>query len=50
MKENLRNINDSLNIYNRPLLQRKAKPITKDEFEKEHKNICKERYAEIKEG
>jgi dynein heavy chain len=50
MKDNLRSINDQLRTYNKPLLQRKAKPIAKDEFEKEHKNYDKERYTEIKEG
>ena len=50
MKDNLRSINDQLRTYNKPLLQRKAKPIAKDEFEKEHKNYVKERYTEIKEG
>lgn len=50
MKENLRQINESLTLYNRPLLQRKPKPATKDEFDREHRNLIKERYSEIKEG
>eukprot|EP01035_Chromulina_nebulosa_P017812 gene17812-23422_t len=50
MKDNLKLINDNLHMYNKPLLQRKNKPINKEEFEKEHKNLIKERYTEIKEG
>ena len=37
MKDNLRNVNNQLLSYNRPLLQRKNKPVIKDEFEREHK-------------
>ena len=29
---------------------RKPKPVVKDEFEREHKAVIKERYAEVKEG
>jgi dynein heavy chain, axonemal len=50
MKDNLHSINEQLNTYNKPLLQRKPKPVAKDEFEKDHKNYVKERYTEIKEG
>ena len=50
MKDNLGNVTEQLNSYNKPLLVRKPKPIIKDEFEKEHKNLVKERYTEIKEG
>jgi len=50
MKENLRTINENLSNYNKPLLVRKSKPVLKDEFEREHKNLIKERYTEIKEG
>ncbi len=50
MKENLRNINEQLENYRKPILQRKMKPVAKDEFEKDHKNYVKERYTEIKEG
>lgn len=50
MKENLRNINEQLYKNSKPLLVRKNKPVIKDEFEKEHKNLVKERYAEIKES
>lgn len=50
MKDNLHSINEQLKTYNKPLLQRKPKPVAKDEFEKDHKNYVKERYTEIKEG
>merc|ERR1711871_22929 len=50
MKENLRNINEQLEHYRKPILQRKLKPVSKDEFEKDHKNYVKERYTEIREG
>ncbi|RYG70338.1 hypothetical protein EON64_00425, partial [archaeon] len=50
MKNNLRGVSDQLMNYNKPLLTRKSKPMTKDEFEKDHKNFLKERYSEIKEG
>eukprot|EP01041_Mallomonas_annulata_P000386 gene386-700_t len=50
MKENMRKINEQLAGYNKPLMQRKSKPVVKDEFEREHKNLIKERYTDIKEG
>ena len=50
MKENMRLVNDQLASYNRPLMSRKTKPVVKEEFEREHKNLVKERYADIKEG
>jgi dynein heavy chain len=50
MKNNLRHVNEQLQLHNKPLLVRKPKPILKDEFEKDHKNFVKERYAEIKEA
>jgi len=50
MKDNLRDITEQLAGYKKPLMQRKVKPIVKDEFEREQKNIVKERYADIKEG
>jgi dynein heavy chain len=50
MKDNLKKVNTTLSSYNRPLLIRKNKPVIKDEFEREHKNLVKERYSEIKEG
>ena len=50
MKDNLHSINSTLLSYNRPLLVRKVKPIVKDEFEREHKALVKDRYTEIKEG
>ena len=50
MKENLTNVNDQLEQYNKPLLTRKVKPIVKEEFEREHKNMIKELYTHIKEG
>ena len=50
MKDNMRSVNDQLTSYSRPLLQRKNKPALKDEFEREHKNMIKERYSDIKEG
>jgi dynein heavy chain len=37
MKGNLRSIHDTLSLYNKPLLARKNKPMTKEEFEREHK-------------
>ena len=50
MKDNLKMIDEQLHSYNHPLLSRKPKPISKEDFEKEHKNMVKERYTEIKEG
>jgi dynein heavy chain, axonemal len=50
MKENMRLITEQLENYRKPLLARKVKPMVKDEFEREHKNLVKERYTEIKEG
>ena len=50
MKDNMRSVNDQLASYSKPLLQRKNKPAIKDEFEREHKNMIKERYSDIKEG
>eukprot|EP01042_Synura_sphagnicola_P001438 gene1438-1642_t len=50
MKENMRLVNDQLAGYNKPLMVRKTKPVVKEEFEREHKNLVKERYADIKEG
>ena len=50
MKDNMRSVTDQLASYSRPLLQRKNKPALKDEFEREHKNMIKERYSDIKEG
>jgi len=50
MKDNMRSVNEQLSSYSKPLLIRKNKPAIKDEFEREHKNMVKERYAEIKEG
>jgi dynein heavy chain len=50
MKSNLRSINEHLQSYSKPLLVRKPKPVVKDEFEREHKNLVKEKYTDIKEG
>jgi dynein heavy chain, axonemal len=50
MKDNMRSVNDQLASYSKPLLQRKNKPAIKEEFEREHKNMIKERYSDIKEG
>jgi dynein heavy chain, axonemal len=50
MKDNMRSLNDQLASYSKPLLQRKNKPAIKEEFEREHKNMIKERYTDIKEG
>ena len=50
MKNNLRGVNDQLQVYNKPLFVRKTKPVAKDEFAKDQKNFAKERYTEIKEG
>jgi dynein heavy chain, axonemal len=50
MKDNMRSLNDQLASYSKPLLQRKNKPAIKEEFEREHKNMIKERYSDIKEG
>ena len=41
MKDNLTHIEETLEGYNRPLLVRKPKPVVKDEFEREHKNMIK---------
>ncbi|CAM9131888.1 unnamed protein product, partial [Ectocarpus fasciculatus] len=50
MKENLRSVTEQLQSYKKPLMQRKAKPMVKDEFDREHKLLLKDRYSEIKEG
>lgn len=50
MKDNLFTVQSTLAAYNRPLLVRKVKPVVKDEFEREHKGLVKDRYAEVKEG
>jgi len=50
MKENIRQINDLLSSFNKPLMLRKTKPVVKDEFEREHKNLIKERYTDLKDG
>ena len=50
MKNNLRGVNDQLQVYNKPLLVRKVKSVAKDEIAKYHKSFAKERYTEIKEG
>jgi dynein heavy chain len=50
MKDNLNHIEETLESYNKPLLVRKPKPVVKDEFEREHKAVIKERYAEVKDG
>jgi dynein heavy chain len=50
MKENLRTVTEQLAGYRKPLMQRKTKPTVKEEFEREHKNMVKERYTDIKEG
>jgi hypothetical protein len=50
MKTNLRQAQEQLASYNKPLLIRKPKPIAKDEFEREHKAMVKEQYHVIKEG
>lgn len=42
-------MNDLLAANDKPLLQRKLKPIAKEEFEREFKNLVKDRYAAIKE-
>ena len=49
MKNNLRGVNDQLQVYNEPLLVRKVKSVAKDEISKYHKSFAKERYTEIKE-
>ena len=50
MKENMRQMTDTLESYKTPLISRKAKPTTKDDFDREFKASIKERYSEIKEG
>lgn len=50
MKTNLANIKNVLHAWDRPLLERKPKPVDRDEFERAHKAIKSSRYAEIKEG
>ena len=37
MKNNLRSIYETLNLYDKPLITRKNKPSAKEEFEREHK-------------
>ena len=50
MKTNLVKIKDVLHSWERPLMERKAKPVDRDEFERTHKSVKSSRYAEIKEG
>lgn len=50
MKTNLANIKNVLGAWDRPLMERKPKPVDRDEFERAHKAIKSSRYAEIKEG
>src|SRR5690606_19435600 len=50
MKHNLAQVADKLTQWQRPLMARKSRPVVKEEFEREHKNLIKERYAEIKDG
>lgn len=50
MKTNLANIKNVLAAWDRPLMERKPKPVDRDEFERAHKAIKSSRYAEIKEG
>lgn len=50
MKTNLANIKNVLAVWDRPLMERKPKPVDRDEFERAHKGIKTSRYAEIKEG
>ncbi|CAN0161161.1 unnamed protein product [Scytosiphon promiscuus] len=50
MKTNLANIKNVLRAWDRPLMERKPKPVDRDEFERAHKAIKSSRYAEIKEG
>lgn len=50
MKTNLANIKNVLAAWDRPLMERKPKPVDRDEFERAHRAIKSSRYAEIKEG
>lgn len=50
MKTNLANIKNVLHAWDRPLMERKPKPVDRDEFERAHKGIKTSRYSEIKEG
>lgn len=50
MKTNLANVRSVLRAWDRPLMERKAKPVDRDEFERAHKGVKNSRYAEIKEG
>ncbi|CAM9107555.1 unnamed protein product [Discosporangium mesarthrocarpum] len=50
MKTNLANVKNVLRVWERPLMERKPKPVDRDEFERAHKAIKTSRYAEIKEG
>jgi dynein heavy chain len=50
MKETLSYIQEQIDGYKKPLLMRKPKPVVRDEFDREHKNLVKERYGDIKEG
>lgn len=50
MNTNLANIKNVLRTWDRPLMERKPKPVDRDEFERAHKGIKSSRYAEIKEG
>jgi len=35
-------MNDQLQVYNKPLLVRKVKPVAKDEFAKISQELCQE--------
>lgn len=50
MKTNLANIKNVLHAWGRPLMERKPKPVDRDEFERAHKAIKSSRYSEIREG
>lgn len=49
MKRSMSTIHELLSSNNKPLLIRKTKPIAKEEFEREFKNVVKDRYSAIKE-
>jgi hypothetical protein len=49
MKTNLKSVQQTTDKWTVALMERKPKPVPKDEFDTEHKAYIRERYQEIKE-
>lgn len=50
MKDNLAGVRDIIDQWERPMIERKTKPMEKEEFERTFKSLCNTNYAEIKES